>query len=146
MYISTVLCYIFEKLNNIYLSIYLSICLSVYLSIYLSIYLSVYLSIYLSIYLFIYLSVYLSIYYIYASWAHDVCDVHWNFIVSKKVLAKFYYICTCIIYFIYVKLYHPVCEFVSMCVLHEPAFFLHIDVFKMLHRKKENNTVLGQIS
>ena len=146
MYISTVLCYIFEKLNNIYLSIYLSICLSVYLSIYLSIYLSVYLSIYLSIYLFIYLSVYLSIYYIYASWAHDVCDVHWNFIVSKKVLAKFYYICISIIYFIYVKLYHPVCEFVSMCVLHEPAFFFHIDVFKMLHRKKENNTVLGQIS
>ena len=103
-------------------------------------------SIYLSIYLFIYLSVYLSIYYIYASWAHDVCDVHWNFIVSKKVLAKFYYICISIIYFIYVKLYHPVCEFVSMCVLHEPAFFFHIDVFKMLHRKKENNTVLGQIS
>ena len=32
-----------------------------------------------------------------------------------------------------------------MCVFLEPTFFFHINAFKMLHRKKENNTAPDQI-
>ena len=32
-----------------------------------------------------------------------------------------------------------------MCVFVEPTFFFHINAFKMLHRKKENNTAPDQI-